>query len=619
MRKFYLHLSVLLSLIAYTDASAQLYVGSNAYVYVNDAFVYVKQDVNLNATGNIYLRKESQLLQGTTGVSTNSGAGKLSAFQEGSVNSYNYNYWCSPVGDGTVANNFGIGLLNSPTGLITSSAASITSLAGYNGVASNGGTAAVKIEPYWIWKYIASSIYAPNGGGWIYVGNTATVAPGLGFSMKGTLPVIDATTVAGVQNNYDGQHQRYDFRGLPNDGNITVTVAAGKQTLTGNPYPSAMDLTAFLTDNLNCTGIAYFWESDKTNVSHRLVDYTGGYGTFSPVSRGGSGVYIPATFKKYDGSGNIISGAAGGASYARRYSPIGQGFMIEGVAAGIVTLKNIYRLGFGFVKENAGTSVFEKNGNVANAEESDFMPAIPSVSGFDYTTVSKKPVPQIRLNSLIDNAILSEQVLAFDAEATDGLDHAMDAKSSNEEAPQEVFFPIDNSNYVIDVINFDANKKIPLGLRNTKETNFKISVSEMLSFTGAKNVYIHDKQDDTYHDIKKGIFEVNMPAGYNITRFEITFMKNSSENNNNNNAQELIVLQNNDTQMFTVNNPQSLNLKEVSLYELSGKLIYTKAISGSENMYQFPTKGLSEGIYIVNLITKDNQKIASKLSIFKSK
>lgn len=619
MRKFYLHLSVLLSIMAYTGASAQLYVGSNAYVYVNDAFVYVKQDVNLNATGNIYLRKESQLLQGTTGVSTNSGAGKLSAFQEGSVNSYNYNYWCSPVGDGTATNNFGIGLLSSPTGLITSLAAGTTGLPGFNGVASNGGTSSVQIEKYWIWKYIASSIYAPNGGGWIYVGNTATVAPGLGFSMKGTSGLADPLQVDGVTaNNSDGQHQRYDFRGLPNDGNITVAVAAGKQTLTGNPYPSAMDLTAFLFDNLNCTGIAYFWESDKTNVSHRLVDYTGGYGTFSPVSRGGSGMYIPAAFKKYDGAGNIISSALGGASYARRYSPIGQGFMIEGVAAGIVTLKNVYRLGFGFVKENAGTSVFEKNGNVANAEESDFMPTIPSVSGFDYTTVSRKPVPQIRLNSLIDNVILSEQALAFDAEATDGLDHAMDAKSSNEEAPQEVFFPIEDNNYIIDVINFDANKRVPLGLRNTKDTNFKISVSEILNFNKAKNVYIHDKQDDTYHDIKKGIFEVNMPAGKNTTRFEITFMKNAIENNTND-AQELIVLQNNDTQMFTVNNPQSLNLKEVNLYELSGKLIYTKAISGSESMYQFPTKGLSEGIYIVNLITKDNQKIASKLSIFKSK
>ncbi len=618
MRKFYLHLSVLLSIMTYNFASAQLYVGSSAYVYVNDAFVYVKQDVNLNATGNIYLRKESQLLQGTAGVSTNTGAGKLSAFQEGSVNSYNYNYWCSPVGDGTVANNFGIALLNSPTTLINSTAAVTTTQAGYNGVASNGAISPVKIEPYWIWKYVASTLYAPNGGGWAQVAATTTVAPGLGFTMKGTSGAADATNVDGVTaNNSDGQHQRYDFRGLPNDGNITVAVAAGKQTLTGNPYPSAMDLTAFLFDNLNCTGIAYFWESDKTNVSHNLVNYTGGYGTFSPVSRGGSGVYVPAAFKKYDGSGNIISGAAGGASYARRYSPIGQGFMIEGVAAGIVTLKNVYRI---FIKENVGTSVFEKNGNVPKAEDTaGFMPAIPSVSGFDYTKVSTLPIPQIRFNSLIDNAILSEQVLAFDAEATDGFDHAMDAKSSNEESPQEVFFPIDDNNYIIDLINFDANKKIPLGLRNTKDTNFKISVSQILNFTGAKNVYIHDKQDDTYHDIKKGIFEVNMPAGKNTSRFEVTFMKNSSENNNNGNNQELVVLQNNDTQMFTINNPQSLNLKEVSLYELSGKLIYTKSISGSENMYQYPTKGLSEGIYIVNLITKDNQKIASKLSVFKSK
>jgi hypothetical protein len=33
--------------------------------------------------------------------------------------------------------------------------------------------------------------------------------------------------------------------------------------LTGNPYPSAIDLSAF-NEQTNCTGIAYFWEQDKT-------------------------------------------------------------------------------------------------------------------------------------------------------------------------------------------------------------------------------------------------------------------------------------------------------------------------------------------------------------------
>jgi hypothetical protein len=69
----------------------------------------------------------------------------------------------------------------------------------------------------------------------------------------------------------------------------------GELVLTGNPYPSAIDLSAFLLDATNTTGIAYFWEQDKTIDSHYIADYKGGYGTFSPLG-GSNGVYTPATF-----------------------------------------------------------------------------------------------------------------------------------------------------------------------------------------------------------------------------------------------------------------------------------------------------------------------------------
>ena len=56
---------------------AQLFVGSNSYMYVGNQFIYVKQDVNLQENlmdptdnGRILLRREGQFLQGTTGSST---------------------------------------------------------------------------------------------------------------------------------------------------------------------------------------------------------------------------------------------------------------------------------------------------------------------------------------------------------------------------------------------------------------------------------------------------------------------------------------------------------------------------------------------------------------------
>ena len=59
---------LLLFLVGITS-QAQMYVSPNTYMYVNDQYVYVTGNVELNAaTSNVYLRNQSQLLQGTAAV-----------------------------------------------------------------------------------------------------------------------------------------------------------------------------------------------------------------------------------------------------------------------------------------------------------------------------------------------------------------------------------------------------------------------------------------------------------------------------------------------------------------------------------------------------------------------
>ena len=131
--------------------TAQLY-SKNTDIFVADNYVYVKGNVDLDTNGNIFLRNESQLLQGTTASSTNKGTGKLSVFQEGTSNEFNYNYWCSPIGNAsaTVGNeNFGVLMLNRPTGLTSSTAATAGHVAGsYDGTSNP-----LNIEPWFIYKF----------------------------------------------------------------------------------------------------------------------------------------------------------------------------------------------------------------------------------------------------------------------------------------------------------------------------------------------------------------------------------------------------------------------------------------------------------------------------------
>jgi hypothetical protein len=45
--------------------------------------------------------------------------------------------------------------------------------------------------------------------------------------------------------------------------------------------------------------------------------------------------------------------------------------------------------------------------------------------------------------------------------------------------------------------------------------SFKLSVKDIVNFTGANNVYLHDKITNEYFDIKNSFHEVVLPAGTN--------------------------------------------------------------------------------------------------------
>ena len=402
--------------------SAQLFVKDGSYVFMTNQYMTVTNDVNLNNTGNFYLRNTSQLLQKGTGGSVNTGTGKLSVFQEGTVNNFQYNYWCSPVGSGAAGNPFGISLLNRPTGLITSTAAEILPTGSYNGTANGGVGSTMQIAPYWIWKFVSlSPVYA----NWQYVGNTQTLNPGEGFSMKGTSGT-DATVADAAEGvaNKTGASQRYDFRGRPNDGNISVAISNGNLTLIGNPYSSAINLNMFLVEHTGrsynpttgvisaggnpnvINGSAYFWEHSKTANTHNLTGYVGGYGTYvaNGANIGTPGTWTAATWNTYTGSGTVATvGGSTGSTFKRQFSPIGQGFMVQGIAAGSAVMKNAYRV---FVREGVlNESTFERSEDRTSSESVDasMWYDIPNVAGIDYTQISKLPVPQIKLEAILNN------------------------------------------------------------------------------------------------------------------------------------------------------------------------------------------------------------------------
>lgn len=614
---------ILGSLLFSAAIFGQLYVGGSSYIFNKGSMIFAKGNLELNGSSStFYLRNEGHFLQGVNGPSTNRGTGKLSIFQEGTVNNFAYNYWCSPLGNASTSLGnelFGIGLLHRPTTNIASTVATVT-------FSLNGTTTAssLAISSYWIHRFVVKDTYSE----WDPVGAGTILNPGEGFTMKGTSGT-DGTNVGETATNNPGSKQRYDFRGKPNDGNITIQVAPDQFTLTGNPYPSAIDLSLFLNNETNSTGIAYFWEHDKSVNSHYLVDYKGGYGAFSPVGQLDpvtgfpltAGVYLPAVFYSYDGAGNE-SGVYSNpnVNYQRRYCPVGQGFMISGSGSNpaTVTMRNSYRIS---VKEgtlgDTGSSYFEKKApSTTNKIPGPKTPEkIYSVAGNDYSKVSTEPVPQIRFNALLNNRGIRQLALVFVNNATDGIDHAMDA-ASPDDAPEEAYFVLNDSSFVIDARPFAVDKKIAVGFKNDEEANFKITVKDIINFDQVENVYLHDKHNNEYHDIKNSFYELNLPPGKNNAQYEIVFKAEITtlglEKSTND---DLVIIQDNFTKNLIIENPEQRELKSYSIYDVVGKKIATNTQLGNKNRFTHSTANFPDGIYILKLITADRTEKGIKFIV----
>lgn len=634
---------ILCVIFSVNSVSAQLYV-KDTYVFNKGAMIYVKDYVELNTTAsNIYLRNEGQMLQGSTASGgVNRGVGFLSVFQEGTANNYGYNYWCAPVGvpsAPTGNNSFVLDqVVKRPISNIAMQTPTFTS--SFNGSTTS---TALSISNKWIYTFTAANNYS----NWNYVGQSGSILSGLGFTLKG---VSGDDTLAGIgeatDNNPTGSgglndYQRYDFRGKPNDGTIDISVAglAGQypnSTLTGNPYSSAINLNLFLLENsgyvVNYTsgavttggpvnvinGNAYYWEHQKPATSHLLLQYIGGYGYYAPNNTNAfsPGTYNSATWSTYniDGSVNTVGGTTGSA-YKRMFAPVGQGFMISGTVNGNAQMKNLYRA---FVKEGvASNSQFEKVNNSSNDEGIQSWGEIPNVAGVDYSQFSKAPTPQIKIHTVFNNQFSKEITMAFNPNTTDGFDTAMDVASYDTNLTNDAYFSMvnDTKDFVITTLPFTIDKRIPFALKAGEQATFKVFVGNVINFNETENVYLYDGLTGVYHDIKTGYFEATLPAGVYTNRFEITFKDGNALSVPNPIKENVIVIQNNQNQLLTVLNANLMEIKAVTLFDITGKVLFNKTNLGTKDSYEFSTASLSDAVYLVKIQTSDGQSFGQKIIV----
>ncbi len=628
-------------------------VSDDSFIFVNDQVLYVTQEVNLtknpSATkeASIYLRNNGQLIQGGT-ISNNSGSGYLSAQQESpETNQWAYYYWCSPVGnpvDGTgnalaAGNvNFGVGsIYESLDGLTGTNARKVGTTPGQDGWLNP-----LTVSTRWLYTYPSTGTEQENK--YVRMWGDYAAAPVDGFTMKG------------VGTAVPGSDQLYEFRGRPNTGNFSFTVAASvfnpmgppiaQMTLKGNPYPSALDLNKVFHDPTN-TGLGSFWyyDEDRTVASHYYRDKPFGYGVYIPGTEdndsdpnngppGAEGVYSAAPFNIYNSGGNTGTGSGnGGADQNKRFAPIGQGIMFVGTgplgSTSTVTIKNSHRV---FFKEGTN-SVFQRpEGDNSLSEVADSEIS----NNYTDTSVSLLPdneidnedfrMPKTRLYVIFDGALTRDMVLAYSDQATDSYDRGLDGLSPLG-LKSDAYFPVATGPennllpYVINTVNYDLYKKIPLTIKVDKQMKVEVRVVDEVK-KPYENAYIFDNENSTFQQISgnnQARVTFNLSPGTYNNRFYIVFRipNQGREESEGTIATKAILdnvsfFQNNPAGTLDVKNPEGYTIKTANVYDMGGKLVLSQSNIGDSRNFSFNTSNLSDGVYLVKLLTSDNVSIDYK-------
>jgi len=625
---------------------AQLYVAptssgtpTDSYVYVNDQILFVEDDINLTLNNvdpeykaSIYLRNGSQLIQGETN-GLNDGSGYISVYRENpGSDAWDYTFYGSPVGDirtnpGAAAGNLNHGSRSIFSIINNTRSRSRSLTSNHNGYFS-GST--LYISDRWI--------HTRNPGKaspWVRMYGNPVGVPGQGFIMKG----VNANAPSNGGNN----DYTYDFRGRANNGTFsftTIPVTGGdrEEVLTGNPYPSALDLNRVfydtragdpdLTDTFENSEIdaILFWDEDRDIDSHLYVDNKGGFGIWVPGTSNpdgtNPGTYTVAPFLNYDGAGNPSGGQTGsGDPYPRRFAPIGQGFYFQTInsdtGGGDTSLNTV------FIKNQYRRDIREGASSV-------FRTTAPTDADVAIVPSTNEITPQIRIYTYFDDTHFRDMVLAFSENSTDYYDRGLDARHPMDASFAEAYFPVDvygtgevMDEFVIQTVPFTEGKVVPYALKLDQQTEVTVQIVESLNFNNV--VLFYDRELDTYREIGgNSTASIVLPAGDYTDRFFIVFkgIQGSFTSNSNGAAHRTPIIdeitgnvnffQNNREAQLEIMNPEAYDIKYAHIFDMTGKLVTTRTNIGNSTNYSISTASMADGVYLVKLVTSDNVSIDYK-------
>ncbi len=564
----------------------------------------------LEIDGIIDLVGESQLIQTEGSIIDADSGGYIERDQQGTANSFNYNYWSSSVGAITGdIDTRGIGLpySNANQNLIdilfdgTDSSAyqNITfNPSAYAG--DSGPTSPIVKSTYWLFKFYGP---ADNYYSWQSIDELSDILPGEGFTMKGSSGAAD------ILNDF----QNYVFEGLPNNGIINVSLnknmtaenpSGNVDRLIGNPYPSAIDATEFILDNLSLAdggtningtifnGAIYFWDHFGIANTHILGDYIGGYATRNLLA-GAPAIANDTRINATGGSGTKIPG---------QYVPVNQGFFVTTslngfdndngvpiavVDGGDVVFKNSQRV---FVRESAPNSLFMRTSETSNNQDEEQLNN-----------------SLIRLTFDSPSGLHRQIVLGSDDKASIGFDIGYDAFMADVNQ-EDMYWLFEQERFVIQgVDSFNEGQEFPIGLKIKESGIARIQLEDLQNIDDDIQIYIRDTDSGEQFEITTEPFEVHLESGTYNDRFSLVFESRLIEEEDiiteesSIGEEDIIVHYNSSSSELTIRVGTNVLILGVTLNNALGQKIQSLNYSTTDTN----TLRLNSGVYILYIETAE--------------
>lgn len=555
----------------------------------------------LELDGVIDLVGESQLIQPEGSILDADSGGYLEKDQQGTANSFNYNFWSSSVAPASGSTSTtGTGIASTNTNFTISDVlmdgtdpdnpnlnGAIQFSAAFNAADSNTPPDPRILSSYWFYKFYGIHNDYTD---WVSIDENTSLLPGEGYTMKGTSGAADIDT--GFQN--------YVFKGLPNNGDITLQLDNSSNEvarLVGNPYASALDATEFILDNMgiadggnNATGnifngAIYFWDHFGEENSHYSSGYIGGYATRNlltgtvaiSIDTGDSGTKIPGPYIPVNQGFFVVTELDGFEN--------DNGDVITTVTGGDIIFKNSQRT---FQEESIGNSVFMRSSN-ASTENNQ--------------TIDNITVPIIRL--------IYESPTGFNRQIAIGLNENTDNHFNfGYDAPmidinsEDMYWLLNNTEFVIQSVqNFNPDQEFSLGLIVSEVGSLQIKIDDLEYIDENVDLFIRDNETNTFHNLRASNFEIQLPVGVYNSRFSLVFHNQVlSEDDELLLTKDIFIYMDNPKSEVHIKNNGIATINNITLHNILGQQIKAWNIVQKSSSIQLPVD-LKTGVYIVTLDT----------------